>query len=912
MADVTLNIRHNADQATSSVKSLSNAMGSFASNSRKAASSGTSAADGFKKIGQACLSAGRSATKGASGLSKFTSSLGRIAFYRAIRSAIRYVTDSFKQGLDAAYNWSKTQGGANAKLAGAMDSLSAASGRMKLQLGAAFGGLIVAIEPILIRIINLVTQAAEAITRFFAVLNGTGYYKKASEGFEEVGNSAGGAGKKIKGLLASWDELNVIGKESGGGGGGSSATDYSGAYEWEQAESDWANLFLSGDFFGIGAKIGDALGNISKKITEFLKRPEIQNFGKNLADALNGSVSDPKNWENFGGSVGTFLNTIIKNIADFFKTVKWDDIIKALESFWKGFKTAFESSGKTSLKFEKPFWKVILDWLFPDGWATGDAPKEETDLGKWVQEKLIDPIMKPIDEWIQGLDVSSGGIGEKIFGGVGKDIEISFLKYIKIPLQESILEYNKWITEHPILAAAMGFDVKAISNEIDGLSESLDHSKQELGEAELAQAKYRLEQGQSLTVAQEMLLGIRDQNGALTAYGREVKGVTTSTDDLSDSTQGLAYQWSYAVNTTRDLQGSLDGLGKTKSEPEIAINGADDVARTKAEMEYLRDQNGTTTQTTVVTDAKVGTKVEQADFFTNKTGVITNPTGGITLGLGMRPQVQGPIKSTDLLANSSGVTQDKNGLGTTFKVKPEVDGGASTIQSLKDVITGFNEISNKKKTANLAVKLSGTKESAIEKMSKAVDKFFNGNKSATLNANVNNNINQKTLDSINNAFKVTNKTVKLTAMLNANSATTSFVKDWADLKSKTVELKAQLNTAAQTAWNSAVGIINKMFNLNIPQLKAEGGFVDSGQLFIAREAGPEMVGTMGGSTAVANNDQIVQGIQAGVAQANSEQNDLLRQQNSILMRLLNKDLTISPSVALGQVMARSADMYARA
>ena len=124
MADVTLNIRHNADQATSSVKSLSNAMGSFASNSKKATSAGTSAANGFKSIGKACLNAGRSATKGASGITKFVSSLKRIAFYRAIRSAIRYVTDSFKQGLDAAYNWSKQQGGANARLAAAMDNRS--------------------------------------------------------------------------------------------------------------------------------------------------------------------------------------------------------------------------------------------------------------------------------------------------------------------------------------------------------------------------------------------------------------------------------------------------------------------------------------------------------------------------------------------------------------------------------------------------------------------------------------------------------------------------------------------------------------------------------------------------------------------------------------------------------------------
>lgn len=48
---------------------------------------------------------------------------------------------------------------------------------------------------------------------------------------------------------------------------------------------------------------------------------------------------------------------------------------------------------------------------------------------------------------------------------------------------------------------------------------------------------------------------------------------------------------------------------------------------------------------------------------------------------------------------------------------------------------------------------------------------------------------------------------------------------------------------------------------------ASGGFPDEGQLFIAREAGPEMVGTIGGRTAVANNDQIVEGIRQGVYEA---------------------------------------------
>ena len=73
------------------------------------------------------------------------------------------------------------------------------------------------------------------------------------------------------------------------------------------------------------------------------------------------------------------------------------------------------------------------------------------------------------------------------------------------------------------------------------------------------------------------------------------------------------------------------------------------------------------------------------------------------------------------------------------------------------------------------------------------------------------------------------------------------------------------------ALNKAIDLINKIPDVNISRVQelkitrlADGGFVDEGQMFIAREAGPEMVGTINGRTAVANNDQIVKGITDGV------------------------------------------------
>lgn len=93
---------------------------------------------------------------------------------------------------------------------------------------------------------------------------------------------------------------------------------------------------------------------------------------------------------------------------------------------------------------------------------------------------------------------------------------------------------------------------------------------------------------------------------------------------------------------------------------------------------------------------------------------------------------------------------------------------------------------------------------------------------------------------------------------------------------------------------------------------ATGGYPQSGELFWARENGtPEMVGKMGGSTAVANNDQIVSGIASGVASANEESNALLREQNELLRRLLQKEFTaeVSPSAEFGRVVAKSSRLY---
>ena len=108
--------------------------------------------------------------------------------------------------------------------------------------------------------------------------------------------------------------------------------------------------------------------------------------------------------------------------------------------------------------------------------------------------------------------------------------------------------------------------------------------------------------------------------------------------------------------------------------------------------------------------------------------------------------------------------------------------------------------------------------------------------------------------------------------------------------------------------NSAVGwlgiSIPFIAEVTIPKL-ADGGFVDEGQLFIAREAGAEMVGAIGRRTAVANNEQIVDGIAAGVSIANDSV-------VAAIYALLNVVEGKEMSVAIGDdVIGRSYDRYNR-
>lgn len=84
----------------------------------------------------------------------------------------------------------------------------------------------------------------------------------------------------------------------------------------------------------------------------------------------------------------------------------------------------------------------------------------------------------------------------------------------------------------------------------------------------------------------------------------------------------------------------------------------------------------------------------------------------------------------------------------------------------------------------------------------------------------------------------------------------------------TIVIPADVDTKkAKSKWSNFLDSLFKQPKYSAPLGQfASGGFPTQGELFVAREAGPELVGQMNGRTAVANNDQITDGIRQATYQ----------------------------------------------
>lgn len=207
-----------------------------------------------------------------------------------------------------------------------MSEFSSATSQLKNGLAVAFQPILNVVIPILTNLINHLNSAANAVSRFFAILGGKSTYTKAIKQNKDYAASldkAGSSADKASGALASFDDLNVLQKNDASGGGSSGGADGSGFTEESVGSvSDWSQSIKDAidneDWYQVGALIAQKLNESLESIDWEPIQEKANEIGTNIAKFINGAV-DELDWNLVGSTLGEGINTAFAFLDGFVK-----------------------------------------------------------------------------------------------------------------------------------------------------------------------------------------------------------------------------------------------------------------------------------------------------------------------------------------------------------------------------------------------------------------------------------------------------------------------------------------------------------------------------------------------------------------------------------------------------------------
>lgn len=165
-------------------------------------------------------------------------SLGRIAVYRVVRSAIKGISTACKEGVNNLVQYSAALNSTDAATANAtMSEYASTLLQVKNSVGAAVMPALAALLPVINTIASAFITAANAVNQFFQALRGQRTFTKAKKNTVDYAKSlksSSGAAKELQKTLLGFDEINRLNDENKGGGGGAAGADYSNMFEEAQ------------------------------------------------------------------------------------------------------------------------------------------------------------------------------------------------------------------------------------------------------------------------------------------------------------------------------------------------------------------------------------------------------------------------------------------------------------------------------------------------------------------------------------------------------------------------------------------------------------------------------------------------------------------------------------------------------
>lgn len=252
------------------------------------------------------------ANKTSSGFSNLLKTMRQMVLSMAVFQAMSKGVEFLKSGLQNLAVYSKEY---NKN----MSALVSSTGMLKNSLAVAFAPIISAVIPYLVKLLDWISAAANAVSRFFAILGGKKTYTQAikqNKNYAASLNNVGKSADNAKGSLAGFDDLDVLQKNDASGSGGGSSSGGADGSGFEQADvgvvSDWAEQFKSavdsGDWYGVGSLVAQKLNEALSAIDWGFIQTQAANFAINLANGLNGFVSG-LDWNLIGTTIGNGLMT---------------------------------------------------------------------------------------------------------------------------------------------------------------------------------------------------------------------------------------------------------------------------------------------------------------------------------------------------------------------------------------------------------------------------------------------------------------------------------------------------------------------------------------------------------------------------------------------------------------------------
>jgi hypothetical protein len=674
---------------------------------------------------------------------------------------------------------------------------------MKNQLGAAWSTLISAIEPVLIQIINLVTKAAEVVTEFFAILGGKGTYLKAVDYNKRWADSANDAAKAAKEWKNQLLGFDEINRLE------------------DQSDNGSGNGSNTPDYGNMFEEVPVAK-NYLADLLDSIKNGEWSKIGEMIADKLNNLV-DSVDWEGWGRKIGEKINNAVQLIYSFLKNVDFKQIGQSLGEALKGIMDTidFETVGRLFVrKFTAMLDFVIGLIMTPGFWdslakSIGDFFHGALqEAAEWLSENNLVDVLKTLGNGILGvLQRVAEEIKEHkdVFVQIGKQIgeglaAIPWMDILKT-IAEILWTVFKSLVIDGLFSTSGGKIFLGLLAAVKGLklAFTLASPVVEAGIAILAQ-----------TIAQKLLGIPAAAEATATATGTAVGGIGTAMATAATVVAKGALAVVDAVLVAYDVKSLNEAANAYHDAQDAHAKEAYNALNNYAKLYHEKGKEVADAWAQMVYD--VDTTGE--DFF-GAQKALTN-------------------KIDDLWKDTP--QNMAQGFGQGVKYYFGGGGGGGIIGLLKDagnnIINTFSNV--------LGIHSPSTVFAEIGK--NLVNGLKNGFSSAW--------------SSFASAVKSSVSSVVSTITSSISNAVQSA---WSKVESMVSKAKSTLSNIVSSVSSKVSSVVSSV--KSSLRLYASGGYPDQGQLFIARESGPELVGNISGRTAVASNDDILEGIRQGVYDA---------------------------------------------